>query len=163
MKRWLNIFSVAFVIVILLYIFFNYKYARDHAFEFNEVSVYGFYEEEYLDKYKMPTRWMKSYEAMKRVKVDGTYVIIPIFCLKPDLSSKPINYRIYFDEKLVKESLIDNDDVIIYLKGDVSKLGYEIGSFLEIKFEIDTLWTLKDYGINDDRDIGIGVGNIRFG
>ena len=116
----------------LAYIYFNYLSVRDNQFEFEEVSVYGLSGEEYIDKYRMALRWMNDYEALKRVKMDGDVLIVPIICTKPGLRQDPINYKIYINEKLVKYSSINSDNNIIYSKFYLSDMGYEMGSFLEI-------------------------------
>lgn len=94
--------------------------------------------------------------------MEGNEIIIPIFCVKPDISSKPINARIFFNDKEIYCFSIENND-LRYLRYDIGNLGYKVGDIVYIGFEVDSLWAPSEYGMSEDsRLLGVAVGRIEF-
>ena len=163
------IFVTVLIFLSVTYISFNYYYISKNRFEFigqesilyvNE--VYGFWNEEKLGNSELRFRWMNDLEALKRVKIRGNKILIPIFCLKPDIAEEPVSVKIFSNDRRIGDIVL-KDNEIIYLEGDVAGMGYESEEYLDIRFEIDSLWSPVDYGIeNDIRELGIAVGNIEF-
>lgn len=163
------IFVSILIFFSIIYICFNYYYISKNKFNFIGKEsilyieeVYGFWNEEQLGKSELRFRWMNDYEALKRVKIKGNSILIPVFCLKPDINEKPVSIKIFIDNKMMGDFIIDNNEVK-YLKGNIVGMGYKVGEYIDIKFEVDSLWVPAEYGIgNDTRDLGIAVGNIEF-
>ena len=163
------IFISILIFFTIIYICFNYYYISKNRFNFigkesilYVEEVYGFWNEEQLGNSELKFRWMNDYEALKRVKIKGNNILIPVFCLKPDINEKPVSIKIFIDSEMMGDFIIDNDEVK-YLKGSVVDMGYKVGEYIDIKFEVDKLWVPNEYGLGDDiRDLGIAVGNIEF-
>ncbi|MCJ7473108.1 MAG: hypothetical protein MUP02_09965 [Actinobacteria bacterium] len=163
------IFVSVLIFLSVIYISFNYYYISKNRFEFigqesilyvNE--IYGFWNEEKLGNSELRFRWMNDLHALKRVKIRGNKISIPIFCLKPDIAEEPIEVKIFSGGRMIGDFVIE-DSQVKYLEGDIAGMGYEVGEYLDIRFEVDSLWTPADYGIGSDtRDLGIAVGNIEF-
>ena len=163
------IFVFVLVFLSIIYICFNYYYISKNRFKFiGQESilyvdeVYGFWNEEQLGNSELRFRWMNDYEALKRVKIRGNIISIPVFSLKPDIREEPVEVKIFFDKIMMGDFVLVNDKVM-YFKGIVVDMGYKVGKYLDIKFEVDRLWVPAEYGIgNDTRELGIAVGNIEF-
>ena len=162
------IFIYILVFLSVIYICFNYCYISKNRFEFigqesilYVEEVYGFWNEEQLGGSELKFRWMNDYEALKRVKIRGNKILIPLFCLKPDIAEEPIEVKIFSGDRMIGDFVIENDRVK-YLEGDIAGMGYEVGEYLDIRFEVDSLWSPIDYGSEDTRNLGIAVGNIEF-
>ena len=163
------IFVFVLVFLSIIYTCFNYYYISKNRFKFigqesilYVEEVYGFWNEEQLVNSELKFRWMNDYEALKRIKIRGNIISIPIFCFKSDMKEEPIEVKIFIDKKMMKDVIIDDNEVK-YLKGNVVDMGYRVGEYLDIKFEVDRLWVPVEYGIGDDtRKLGIAVGNIEF-
>jgi len=163
------IFVYILVFFSIIYVCFNYYYISKNRFDFigkesilYVEEVYGFWNEEQLRNSELRFRWMNDYQALKRVKIRGDNILIPVFCLKPDINEKPLNIKVFIDSKMMGDFIVDNNEVK-YLKGSVVDMGYKVGEYIDIKFEVDGLWSPADYGIGDDtRNLGIAVGNIEF-
>jgi hypothetical protein len=163
------IFITILIFLSVIYISFNYYYISKNKFEFigqesilyvNE--VYGFWNEEKLGNSELRFRWMNDLEALKRVKIRGSKILIPIFCLKPDIAEEPVSIKIFSNDRIIGDLVLEDNEVI-YLEGDLTDMGYESEGYMDIRFEIDSLWSPSDYGIEDDtRKLGIAVGNIDF-
>jgi len=163
--------KVTYIILVLLFVtyaYFNYYSswnllsidAKYRYFGWEKQNIYGFYSNERLES-GLEFNWT-HYKALKRVKIRGTKIVIPIFCLKPDIEKKPVNTKIFFNNKFVDELEIA-DHNIRYLTYDVTKMRYKTGGVLEIKFEVDSLWAPSEYGMSEDsRLLGVAVGRIEF-
>ena len=163
------IFVYILIFFSIVYICFNYYYISKNRFEFigqesilYVEEIYGFWNEEKLGNSELRFRWMNDYRALKRVKIRGDIVLIPVFCLKPDIGKEPVEVKIFSGDRMIGDFVIENDRVK-YLEGNIAGMGYEVGEYLDIRFEVDSLWTPADYGTGSDtRDLGIAVGNIEF-
>ena len=163
------IFVSILVFLSVIYICFNYYYISKNRFEFigqesilYVEEIYGFWNEEKLGNSELRFRWMNDYRALKRVKIRGDIVLIPVFCLKPDIGKEPVEVKIFSGGRIIGDFVIE-DDRVKYLKGDIAGMGYEVGEYMDIRFEVDSLWIPADYGIGSDtRNLGIAVGNIEF-
>jgi hypothetical protein len=163
------IFVSVLIFLSIIYICFNYYYISKNRFKFIGKEsilyvdeVYGFWNEEQLGNSELRFRWMNDYEALKRVKIRGNIISIPVFSLKPDIKEEPVKVKIFFDKKMMRDFVIDNNKVK-YFKGNIAGMGYSVGEYMDIKFEVDSLWVPAEYGIGDDtRKLGIAVGNIEF-
>ena len=162
------IFVSILIFLSIVYIYSNYYYISKNMFSFigkesilYVEEVYGFWNEEQLGGSELRFRWMNDYEALKRVKIRGDNILIPVFCLKPDIAEEPIEAKIYSSGRMIGDLVLDNSETR-YLKGSITGMGYKMGEYIDIKFEVDRLWSPADYGIDDTRDLGIAVGNIEF-
>jgi len=162
------LFVIIIVILFSVYIYFNYfssvnLLSIDEKYRFLGLSrqdIYGFYDNERLEN-GLEFNWT-SYEALKEVKIKANKIVIPVFCLKPDIKEEPVTVKISFNDKLVEEFIL-KDSRIKYLKYNIMDKGYKRGEYLEIKFEVDKLWSPAKYELSEDtRELGIGVGNIEF-
>jgi len=163
------IFVYILIFLSIIYICFNYYYISKNRFGFigkesilYVEEVYGFWNEEQLGNSELRFRWMNDYQALKQVKIRGDNILIPVFCLKPDIAEEPIEVKIFSGGSMIGDLVLDNNK-IRYLKGNITDMGYMVGEYIDIKFEVDGLWSPADYGIGDDsRNLGIAVGNIEF-
>lgn len=162
------IYIIGLVLIFLVYIYFSYssgkKLSIDEKYRFlglNRENIYGFYGNEESEN-GLEYNWMGSKEALKRIRIEEAKIIIPVFCLKPDIDENPVRVEIFFNDRMVDEvTIVDND--VRYLEYNVVDLGYEIGKVLEIEFKVNSLWSPSEYNLSEDtRKLGIGVGNIEF-
>lgn len=162
------LFVIIVVILFSVYIYFNYfssvnLLSIDEKYRFlglNRQNVYGFYDNEKLES-GLDFNWTSN-KALKRVKIEGNKIIILVFCLKPNIKEEPVTVKIFFDNKMVDEFNI-KDHSVRYLRYDIIDMGYKMGEFLDVKFEVDKLWSPTEYDLSEDtRELGIGVGNIVF-
>lgn len=163
-------FFIVVVIIILLiygyfsfyssYNFLNIKSRYDY-FGWEGQNVSGFYEEEKLENsYIHEYSWTVE-RAVKKVIVEGDVMIIPIFCLKPDINSEYIKVKIFLDESQIHYIYL-KDNNLRYLRCNMNDQGYKIGDVIYVSFEVDSLWRPSDYGMEDGRYLGIAVGRVKF-
>jgi len=163
-----NIYISCLTLLFLIYIFFSgytsiKLLSKDGKYNYfgwrDKENVYGFYSSEKSERGN-EFNWTQE-EGLKSIKIKGETIVIPIFCLKPDIDLSPINIKIFFDDKQVDCFVLDNTD-LKYLLYDVTDMGYKIGDTINIKFKIDSLWSPQDYGSEDARHLGIAIGEIKF-
>ena len=157
-----NIFIFILVPVVIIYIYFNYDYISENKFDLSDQVIYGFGGEEKRENPTLAYRMMNDSESLRRIKINGNNIVIPVFCLKPNMNEEPVTVTIFFNNEIVNKTVL-NDNDINYIKINSVNMGYNKGMIVNITFRIDRTWVPAEYGVSEDiRKFGIGVGNIEF-
>lgn len=154
-------------VLFLAYIYFNYSSAgrlsideKNKNFGFENQNVSGFYDNEKLEN-GFEFSWTQQ-EAVKRVRLEASRMVIAVFSFKPDIEDVPVEFKILVGDKVIDEISLD-DQSIKYLEYNISDIGYSVGDNIRIKFIIGEPWSPADYGESaDSRQLGIGIGKINF-
>ena len=158
---------IATALLFMVYIYFNFSSAgrlsideKSKILGLENQNVSGFYENEKLEN-GFEFSWTQQ-EAVKRARVEGSRMVIAVFCMKPDIEKVPVDFQILVDDKVIDEVSLDGQE-IKYLEYNISDMGYAVGERIGIMFIISELWSPADYGgSTDTRQLGIGIGKINF-
>ena len=165
-NRFIKIILSGFIILVFIaYSFYAFYFSVLNEFEFDYVrslSLSGFANIEEMQKNGIEANWTRK-KATKTIRIPSDIIIIPVFCLKPDIKENPVYTDIYIEDTLI-EKIVLKDKNIINVRCNVAELGYKMGDIVNINFYVDRLWLptegqIERTGIGE---VGIAVGFIKY-
>lgn len=125
---------------------------------------FGFYRWE-KDNEGRKFRWTRSYGGME-IEIGEEVMEIPLLASHPDIEKKPVKVRIYLVKDFFKEKRLLDEIVLkqnIWQTYEYS-LPEEVGEKVILLFKVSRTWNpQKWHGTPDPRNLGIAVGQIRWG
>jgi len=125
---------------------------------------FGFYRWE-KDNEGRKFRWTRSYGGME-IEIGEEVMEIPLLASHPDIEKRPVKVRIYLVKDFFKEKRLLDEIVLkqsIWQKYEFS-LPEEVGEKAILLFKVSRTWNpQKWHGTPDPRNLGIAVGQIRWG
>ena len=158
---------ISFIIIFLVFIFslsyssstnlsLNIKQNLFNWSDFNNTNIYGFYERENTGE--GGPRWTSN-DASTSLKKTGSKFSFALKAQNPDISNNPLAVKILIDNLFIKEFKLTDEAWHKYT------LTLPANNRKSITFTIipSRTWNPQKMGVSDDnRDLGVMVGNIEF-
>ncbi len=157
-----KIISIVLIVIVIVVYSVNF-----FLVSFNKISIahnqnnyginnnFGFYEQEKSGKYFY--RWTSS-DAGLTIPKEGNRLIIPLRAAHPEIENNNVCLNIFINNRRVKK-VIFKDNEWKEINIDVSEFA---GERISILFVCNRTWAPKDYGLEDERILGVAVGEMKF-
>ena len=150
------IFASSFIYSSYTNLSINIKQNLFNWSDFNNTNSYGFYGRG--DTGVEGPRWT-SYDASTSIKKAGERFSFALKAQNPDISNNPLYVKLYIDNTFIKKFILTDDNWHKY----TLKLSKMNRNAITLTIVPSRIWNPKKWGISDDnRDLGVMVGNIEF-
>lgn len=159
---------ISFIIILIIFIT-NFSYCscnnlsiniKQNLFrwsDLNHTNSYGFYNTENGSSVNGP--WWTSYDASTSIKKTGDIFSFALKAKNPDLPTNPLFVKIYIDNSYIKKFKLSDYNWHKY----TLKLPATNRNAITFTIIPSRTWNPEKWGISDDdRDLGVMVGNIEF-
>jgi len=124
--------------------------------DLNHTNSYGFYN---VENGSSDGPWWTSYDASTSIKKTGNIFSFALKAKNPDLLTNPLFVKIYIDNSYIKKFKLSDYNWHKY----TLKLPPSNRTAITFTVIPSRTWNPKKWGISDDdRDLGVMVGNIEF-
>ena len=105
-----------------------------------------------------PFRWTHQRAALT-APVQGRYLTVPLMVGHPDVERRPVKVDIYFNRTLL-------DTAVFHQRNSWKNIRVEIpapvGTMGTLGFVVDRNWCPEDYGLDDQRVLGVLMGKFQW-
>jgi hypothetical protein len=129
---------------------------------FGLVQNFGLYAQEKADEREF--QWTKKTAGL-HTKVQMPFLVVPLIASHPDIRENPVRVRVSVTQQLFRDTLLLDEITIKENRWqnftyDLSKY---IGDDVILLFETNRTWSPGDLlGTSDTRDLGVGIGLLKF-